>query len=313
MTDYGPMYRLPWKSNPAGFSNLYRHLAESYSGRVLSFPTDGLNAFQGILHLLTEGYREEFFWALPNNYLEEALKWGSGSPGAGSTQRRNLGTHSQIRPDGSVEQAPFPSWSWTGWIGNNDISAYGSEWTGAHSLVFYCLKNHGRVERISEGPAQTLGPYAPGTAEQKLKQEKRMGRRSKEISDLSSFYDATRTVITEDYIPSHVIGSPLASVILCFWTSTATITVQSDQDGRVELTQGSHIVYVKQHASHMKYASNTTQSRELILCCHSTSANSIFCLVCSLSNGIAYREDIVEIHESRWQQLQTVWRPVVLG
>ena len=314
MTDYGPMYRLPWKPNPSGFSTLYRHLAENYSGRVLTFQTDELNAFQGILHLLTEGFQEEFFWALPTTYLEESLKWGSGSYTA-RNQRRNVGTHTQITSFGSVEHVPFPSWSWTGWIGNNDISAYGLEWTGTHSLVFYRLRDHGRVEKIVRGAVQIRTPRLHGqeSVEQKPMQEKRVGRAKNDKFNLPSFYDITRTVITEDHIPSHVIGSPLASVVLCFWTSTATVTAQSDRDGRVQFTQGSQIVSMKQGASHIMYEPNTAQLKELIMCCRLSTGDFIFCLICSVDNDIVYREHVVEVHERHWQQLQTAWKPVILG
>ncbi|MCJ1282762.1 hypothetical protein MMC26_002087 [Xylographa opegraphella] len=312
MTDYGPMYRLPWKPTPPGLEILYRHLAETYSGRVLSFQTDELNAFQGILHLLTEGFREEFFWALPTTYLEEALKWGAAAP---RTQTRNRGTHTQIGPSGGVQQTPFPSWSWIGWIGNNYISAYGSAWTGAHSLVFYCLNNDGRVEKIGKEAVQRGTPehHSPERAEPMPMRERRVGRGKQGKSDLPSFYDTARTVITEDHIPSHILGSPLASVVLCFWTSTAAVTAQSDWNGRVRFAQGSHSVSVREEASPITYEPNTTQSQELILCCRSLTTNSIFCLVCSVANGIAYREHVVQVQESHWQGLQTVWKPVILG
>ncbi|MCJ1382015.1 hypothetical protein MMC17_005127 [Xylographa soralifera] len=262
--------------------------------RVLSFQTDELNAFQGILDLLTEGFGEEFFWALPTTYFEEALKWGPEFPRTPNSQTRNLGTHTQMGWSCRVEQAPFPSWSWIGWIGKNDISAYGSEWTGEHVLVFYCIKNHGRVEKIGKGARR----HSQGSAAR---------------NDIPSYYDTTRTVITEDHIPSRIIDSPLASVVLCFWTSTALVTARSDRDGRVHFNQGRKTISVKLDASHIAYEPNTTQSKELVLCCRVSVAKFIFCLVCSVDNVVAYREHIVEVQESTWQELQNVWKPVTLG
>ncbi|MCJ1421747.1 hypothetical protein MMC32_008113 [Xylographa parallela] len=315
MTDYGPIYRLPWSSNPPGLETLYRHLAESYSGRVLSFQTDGLNAFQGILHLLTEGFGEEFFWALPTTYLEEALKWGAGFSRTSSGPRRNLGTHAQIGASGSVERVPFPSWSWVGWVGKNDISAYGSEWTGEHTLTFYCINIHGRVKRIGKGAAhtQTPGFHSQESGKPKLTTERRVATAPNDKSGLPSFYDATRIVITEDHIPSHITGNPLTSILLCFWTSTALVTAQSDRDGCIQFSQGSKSVSVKQDLSHIVFKPNTTQLKEIVLCCRLPSNQFIFCLVCSVDNGVAYREHIVEVQKSVWEQLHTVWKPVILG
>ena len=70
--------RQPWGSDLASgidFEFLYRTLAEKYSQRQISTLSDSLNAFQGILENLRNGFNQQFHWALPVALFEGALAW----------------------------------------------------------------------------------------------------------------------------------------------------------------------------------------------------------------------------------------------
>ncbi|MCJ1310441.1 hypothetical protein MMC25_004105 [Agyrium rufum] len=76
---------------------------EEYNRRNLSFPQDIINAFAGIQKVLEVGFHSDFWHGLPVEHLEQALLW----------------KHTEIfkRRTDSSGHAPFPSWSWAGWIG----------------------------------------------------------------------------------------------------------------------------------------------------------------------------------------------------
>jgi hypothetical protein len=94
-------------------------LAQIYSSSELSFDSDRLITFQGILAALEKGFDEKFFWAIPVSYIEQALAWTSEIK-----LRRNEATHSLKQSDGTATAVPFPSWPWVGWIGRNPLETF---------------------------------------------------------------------------------------------------------------------------------------------------------------------------------------------
>ncbi|MCJ1445370.1 MAG: hypothetical protein MMC23_005875 [Stictis urceolatum] len=77
----------------------YQRLVHQYSDRLLTNQNDIINAFSGVLQVLTSKNEETFFWAHPLAHFDRVLLWES------------LWQHSGKRRDG------FPSWSWTSWVG----------------------------------------------------------------------------------------------------------------------------------------------------------------------------------------------------
>lgn len=101
------LFRQPWgpfRSDPEKFESLYRTLAEDYSNRQLSNPSDSLNAFRGLLQRLEKEFNQEFYWALPVAFVEHALAWPSER-----SVLRNIAKQYQIDHDGQVIPPPFPS------------------------------------------------------------------------------------------------------------------------------------------------------------------------------------------------------------
>lgn len=81
----------------------YADLVEQYSGKALTYPTDRLNAFAGVISSLGDAWSWKFMAGLPLPLLDLALMWTSNSP---APQR-------VIVDDANMY---LPSWSWAGWL-----------------------------------------------------------------------------------------------------------------------------------------------------------------------------------------------------
>lgn len=83
--------------------NVYESLVKQYSRRALTYPSDSLNAFVGILSAIRESFGWQFASALPESLFDFALLW---SPMWSS----------QLRPRESLGSAcKSPTWCWTAW------------------------------------------------------------------------------------------------------------------------------------------------------------------------------------------------------
>ena len=94
-------------SNSTMAFNEFCQYVEEYSARQLSYHSDILNAFTGIVRLWEDAFGWEFTNGLPKSMLSFALLWES----VGLAYRRIL-----VSGDGRTF-LPFPSWSWAGWMG----------------------------------------------------------------------------------------------------------------------------------------------------------------------------------------------------
>ena len=82
----------------------YSRSVAQFSGRQMSNARDILASFEGILSVLREFLKTDFWFGLPERYLDEALLWIE----AGPSLRRNA----FITPSSKML---FPTWSWAGW------------------------------------------------------------------------------------------------------------------------------------------------------------------------------------------------------
>ena len=85
-----------------GFRGIQVTWVESYTKRKLSYPTDILHAFSGILRALQERFEGRILSGLPAAVLDITLLW---VPMQTLSRRQSSPT------------LIFPSWSWVGWIG----------------------------------------------------------------------------------------------------------------------------------------------------------------------------------------------------
>ena len=82
----------------------YQKAVAEYTKRSLSDDSDAVYAFQGIADLLQAAFKGDFLFGLPETELDIALLWQPAS----LIRRR-------VHP--KTQKPLFPSWSWTGWIG----------------------------------------------------------------------------------------------------------------------------------------------------------------------------------------------------
>ena len=75
----------------------YTRVIEEYTHREISYESDVLNAFAGLLHIFSRFFRCKTLFGLPESLLDVALLWKP----TRQLQRRS----------------GFPSWSWAGWVG----------------------------------------------------------------------------------------------------------------------------------------------------------------------------------------------------
>lgn len=85
----------------------YLSFAEEYSPRLLTYDSDALSAFSGILDAINPYYPGGFLQGLPELYFDVALLWQPRDP-----LRRRRSHEGQYCP---------PSWSWLGWEGELDL------------------------------------------------------------------------------------------------------------------------------------------------------------------------------------------------
>ncbi|KAI9730208.1 MAG: hypothetical protein M1834_005972 [Cirrosporium novae-zelandiae] len=83
----------------------YANLVEKYTSRGLSYATDALNAFTGLMAFIRPTFRGDFLYGLPSTELDTALLW---QPIGTGTRRLHSVTGMLL----------FPSWSWASWAGS---------------------------------------------------------------------------------------------------------------------------------------------------------------------------------------------------
>jgi hypothetical protein len=113
----------------------YEMLAMEYSQRKLSYDSDALNAFAGMIGLWSRHMRTEMVYGHPQSILLESLFWSPAWKwGAAAALRRRLTSESlsssQIVTEPlflSIEASArplFPSWSWAAWEGGVEFHTF---------------------------------------------------------------------------------------------------------------------------------------------------------------------------------------------
>ncbi|KIV78433.1 hypothetical protein PV11_10153 [Exophiala sideris] len=112
----------------------YLKIVEQYTKRKLTYPTDILNGFYGIVQYLTANMHAEFVLGIPVQILNRALLWRHKD---GSPTRRTVSI--RIVGKDSVSHARIlrlPSWSWAGWAGDVDYQLAISNLVSPYSQFF---------------------------------------------------------------------------------------------------------------------------------------------------------------------------------
>ncbi|KAI1112376.1 heterokaryon incompatibility protein-domain-containing protein [Nemania sp. NC0429] len=88
----------------------YARMVEQYNVRQLTYDSDAVNAFMGLLTQMCEGFPAGFFGGVPEFYFTICLLW---QPKKG------------LRPRFNHPEASFlPTWSWLGWSGALDLQMW---------------------------------------------------------------------------------------------------------------------------------------------------------------------------------------------
>jgi hypothetical protein len=149
-----PRARIWWTASGSNAAHLelYRDLAIKYMNRSLTFESDRLNAFSGILTGLTALFGQRYAWALPESSFSFALTWSM--PGGHS---RSFSRHARTLRDGRRTQTPLPSWSWIAWRagGSFRLRLGDRSWTAMSQVVFYRWDGAVGYRRVEEDAPDT--------------------------------------------------------------------------------------------------------------------------------------------------------------
>ena len=86
----------------------YASLVKNYSGIQLSFPSDALNAFSGILSAIEHYSDDQSQSGVPLKFLRASLLWTPIGHGAGANTANNRSEE--------LRNPEFPSWAWADWM-----------------------------------------------------------------------------------------------------------------------------------------------------------------------------------------------------
>ncbi|KAE8343075.1 hypothetical protein BDV24DRAFT_173444 [Aspergillus arachidicola] len=296
---------LSWNSDIVTFDHFYRVLLEDYSGRALSFDSDGLNAFLGIIGALERSTAERFFWGMPTAFLESALAWGHRS----HALRRRHGVQTL-----SKDQSQFPSWSWVGWTSDGQTKLANQKLTmEALGLRFYHVSDDGSTMTEMRQNA-------------KFNSEVDLLVEGSELPDRSS---RPYEVSMKD-LPTNPPTS--LSSLLCFWTASAHLTVASrhsvddasdSSTWEATLSQGSDS-FIQVSWSHIPPSLNPGDTVELVAVAQNrgnwdaghidNGAIGVMLISWDSKGDIATREGFAWIAIRDWTSLrEREWRLVVLG
>ncbi|KAH7078781.1 heterokaryon incompatibility protein-domain-containing protein [Paraphoma chrysanthemicola] len=110
-----------YESHRDAFGRNFWSLVKNYSKRMLSFQSDTIRAFAGVLHSVESRYGQPV-WGIPPFMFVQGLTW------------------SQSPHRMSLRKQDFPSWTWAGWDWNTDAD-----------LIFEKCKRTDADMRVSEG------------------------------------------------------------------------------------------------------------------------------------------------------------------
>ncbi|KAM0438637.1 hypothetical protein ACHAPT_001390 [Fusarium lateritium] len=187
-------------------TSLYEDLAIRFMNRCLTLESDRLNAFTGILKVLSALTGEHFIWGLPEGNFCHSLTWVM------PNQPRTHATQLLSSKSGRTWSCPFPSWSWIAWESSRRHDLHfgsGAELTTGFNVrqvfsevVIYQVDTAGRLGRIEDKSlAETAQPEA---AQPRLSEGWKLSPRTLEAKQ-------------HGFDPLQDCG------ILKFWSSTATL------------------------------------------------------------------------------------------
>ncbi|KAK1966209.1 HET-domain-containing protein [Colletotrichum sublineola] len=156
--DYGPLERDPGPDLNSR-TGLYENLVKGYSSRTLSFHSDSLNAFAGLLSKLGDMFGWSFASALPEDLFDFAMLWVCPY---GDLLRPRLS--SRQTPDDSLCRSP--TWCWTAWDGFVywnpwRLNSFAGKAITLKSEIKYWITDGARFRKIADESSLGWQAHAP--------------------------------------------------------------------------------------------------------------------------------------------------------
>lgn len=195
----GGELNLTWNSDIPTFDHFYRTVLEEYSGRSLTYDSDALNAFSGIIRAFERSAGQPFFWGMPTGFMESTLAWGSRSHSLKRRWGNELSIHEARKGNW------FPSWSWAGWTSGVNAKLDNQKLnTEPLGLEFYRLENDIHIKELDQimQCSSETDLLAEGSGIHRRESRPRK--------------------ISRENLPQYL---PIDhSLLLCFWTVSVTLT-----------------------------------------------------------------------------------------
>jgi hypothetical protein len=281
----------------------YEQLVKAYTPRNLTREEDCINAFQGVISAMRDVYGVRIKWGLAAHYLGRALCWSP--PNVWTLLRRRTGRHLISRDVlSNSENVPFPSWSWTGWVGGVDFRRLPP---GDPCIVFYEIHSNGSPKVIPQEAEAGGKMILPLKADCSLP-----------------------TTIEEIDVPRCIYRRGIQAAILAFWTIVLPVTIEYQPDesnhDHVERRTRFPILKTDYENTLPVYWSQRpiwtqgerAEQGKLIVVARDSAHNPTM-LYAILANaatdeGITYRRGFVSIYKRDWDKIQGVtWEKVYLA
>jgi hypothetical protein len=269
----------------------YVEVVEEYASRDLSYESDALHAFAGVMGVLSQKLECQFLWGLPERYLDAALLW---TPGARNARRGC--TTSVLLADGSTKELPFPSWSWTGWTGSTwyDSDDIERVFDQCHrpEITWYSRSIHGELHRLRGLSDQPGVPKANWKGEDELQ--------GIAVPSSTSF---------------------ISSGVLTFWTSSAFLDIALDSGKRyirnAEMCDFQLVPSENSVLLETKWVEEHPGPYEFIVISRNVAVEGEDALNLMLierdSDGVACRVAIAVYPEEEWIKKERAWKQIVLA
>ncbi|KAF2281102.1 HET-domain-containing protein [Westerdykella ornata] len=122
----------------------YENALSEYTYRDVSFPTDILNAFDGIRAVLAEAMETAFFQGLPEIFFDHALCW---VPKGVCKRRKSREEQADFRLFDPARPL-FPSWSWAGWETPVNLGFWMANWAYRSEVDWFLVNREGMAVKL---------------------------------------------------------------------------------------------------------------------------------------------------------------------
>jgi Heterokaryon incompatibility protein (HET) len=297
------------------FWKTYRRLIRTYSDRSITYPTDALHAFQGVISVITRLTGVEFIWALPQPGFEFYLLWGLNSRLSGGRSATTV----------------FPSWSWLAWKGSV-LSPLDSE---IPELRCYFLECSGVCLDLANTPVSRVQ-----SDHERL--QTRPSMKNKNPVNSSRDWKLNKLTVNAQDISTLDVTAPLVGRFhLFFWTSLASLFVCCEEDetyvhlpmkkndspecsestspetpsngSTAELGLGRQVGQWPLNDGPTPGATPSLHDFVVVGSLVDYDKPTLTIMMISWIDGIAQREHMATIVERDWMEAERDWRLIVLG